>query len=292
MTTAAKDSTGLAELSANKCFGGWQKRYSHKSNVLKCEMQFSVFIPPITDPNEKLPALYWLSGLTCSDENFSAKSGAQRIAAELGIMLIMPDTSPRGEHIPDAADAAYDLGLGAGFYLNATQEPWREHYQMYDYIVEELPALIKKEFRVKEKAAIAGHSMGGHGALIIALSNIKQYCSVSAFAPIVNPSDCQWGQKAFSHYLGDNQTDWEAYDSCALMRQQGQFLHIPMLVDQGLDDNFYHTQKLTKPLENIALEIGYTAEFNYHTGYDHSYFFIASFIENHLRFHGEHLLKQ
>lgn len=283
------EATGLAELSANKCFGGWQKRYSHKSSVLKCEMQFSVFIPPITDPNEKLPAVYWLSGLTCTDENFATKSGAQRIAAELGIMLIMPDTSPRGDHVPDAADAAYDLGLGAGFYVNSTQEPWRDHYQMYDYIVEELPALIKKEFRVKEKSAIAGHSMGGHGALIIALSNMKQYCSVSAFAPIVNPSDCQWGQKAFNHYLGQNKQEWDDYDSCALMRQQGKFLHIPMLVDQGLDDNFYHTQKLTKPLEDVALEIGYKAEFRYHAGYDHSYFFIASFIEEHLRFHAKYL---
>ena len=203
----------------------------------------------------------------------------------------MPDTSPRGDNVPDAADAAYDLGLGAGFYLNATQEPWHEHYQMYDYIVEELPALINKEFNVKAKSAIAGHSMGGHGALIIALANMKQYCSVSAFAPIVNPADCQWGQKAFNHYLGDNQSDWEAYDSCALMRQQGKFLHIPMLVDQGLDDNFYSTQKLTKPLESVALEIGYKAEFRYHAGYDHSYFFVASFIEDHVRFHGKYLLE-
>jgi S-formylglutathione hydrolase len=276
MTVATEGANGLAELGANKCFGGWQKRYSHKSAVLKCEMQFSVFIPPIVNRGEKLPALYWLSG-------------AQRVAAELGIMLIMPDTSPRGDHIPDATDAAYDLGLGAGFYLNATQEPWHEHYQMYDYIVEELPALINKEFNVKAKSAIAGHSMGGHGALIIALSNMKQYCSVSAFAPIVNPADCQWGQKAFNNYLGNNQRDWEAYDSCALMRQQGKFLHIPMLVDQGLDDNFYHTQKLTKPLESVALEIGYKAEFRYHAGYDHSYFFVASFIEEHLRFHAKHL---
>ena len=162
---------------------------------------------------------------------------------------------------------------------------------MYDYIVEELPALINKEFNVKAKSAIGGHSMGGHGALIIALSNMKQYCSVSAFAPIVNPADCQWGQKAFNNYLGANQRDWEAYDSCALMRQQGKFLHIPMLVDQGLDDNFYHTQKLTKPLESVALEIGYKAEFRYHPGYDHSYFFVASFIEEHLRFHGKYLLE-
>ena len=284
-----KSAIGLAELSANKCFGGWQKRYSHKSKSLKCEMQFSVFIPPITEPDTKLPVLYWLSGLTCTDENFAVKAGAQRIAAQLGIMLVMPDTSPRGDHIPDAVDAAYDLGLGAGFYLNATQEPWHEHYQMYDYIVEELPAVINQQFKVKAKSAIAGHSMGGHGALTIALSNMKKYCSVSAFAPIVNPSDCQWGQKAFNHYLGDEPKNWEAYDSCMLMRQQGEFLHIPMLVDQGLDDNFYHTQKLTKPLEEVALEIGYDAEFRYHPGYDHSYFFIASFIEEHLRFHAKYL---
>lgn len=283
------NSNELAELSANKCFGGWQKRFSHKSTVLDCEMQFSVFIPPTISEDTKLPALYWLSGLTCTDENFVTKAGAQRVAAELGIMLIMPDTSPRGDNIPDAADAAYDLGLGAGFYVNATEEPWKHHYQMYDYIVEELPALIRKEFKVKDKAAIAGHSMGGHGALTIALSNMKRYCSVSAFAPIVNPADCQWGQKAFSHYLGDNKSLWSDYDSCALMRQQGQFLHVPMLVDQGLDDNFYHTQKLTKPLEDVAIEIGYKAEFRYHEGYDHSYFFISSLIEEHLRFHAKYL---
>ncbi|NCP66171.1 MAG: S-formylglutathione hydrolase [Paraglaciecola sp.] len=281
--------TELAELSANKCFGGWQKRYSHRSNVLNCEMHFSVFIPPQKKADEKLPVLYWLSGLTCTDENFSTKAGAQRIAAELGIMLVMPDTSPRGEHVTDAADAAYDLGLGAGFYINATQTPWTDHYHMYDYIVDELPALISREFKIKDKVAIAGHSMGGHGALIIALSNMKRYCSVSAFAPIVNPMECQWGQKAFSHYLGGNKQDWLAYDSCALMRQQGQFLHIPMLVDQGLDDNFYVSQKLTKPLEEVAKSINYQADFRYHSGYDHSYYFISSFIEDHLRFHARYL---
>jgi len=252
-------------------------------------MHFSVFIPPQKKADEKLPVLYWLSGLTCTDENFSTKAGAQRIAAELGIMLVMPDTSPRGEHVTDAADAAYDLGLGAGFYINATQTPWTDHYHMYDYIVDELPALISREFKIKDKVAIAGHSMGGHGALIIALSNMKRYCSVSAFAPIVNPMECQWGQKAFSHYLGGNKQDWLAYDSCALMRQQGQFLHIPMLVDQGLDDNFYVSQKLTKPLEEVAKSINYQADFRYHSGYDHSYYFISSFIEDHLRFHARYL---
>lgn len=283
--------TELAELSANKCFGGIQKRYSHRSSVLNCEMKFSVFIPPVKDANQRLPVVYWLSGLTCTDENFATKAGAQRVAAKLGLMLVMPDTSPRGEHVPDAADGAYDLGLGAGFYVNATEQPWQENYQMYDYIVEELPSLIKKEFRVKDKSAISGHSMGGHGALTIALSNMKQYCSVSAFAPIVSPSECQWGQKAFKHYLGENIKDWEAYDSCALMRQQGSFLHIPILIDQGLDDNFFHTQKLTGPLEKVATAMGYKASFRYHEGYDHSYFFIASFIEEHLAFHAEHLNK-
>ena len=281
--------TGLAELSSNRCFGGWQKRFSHSSGVLNCDMQFSVYVPPAGEKDIKLPVLYWLSGLTCNDENFATKACAQRVAAELGIILVMPDTSPRGEDVPDAEDGAYDLGLGAGFYVNATQAPWNKHYHMYDYIVEELPALINKEFKVKPKAAIAGHSMGGHGALTIALSNIKHYTSVSAFAPIVSPAQCHWGQKAFSHYLGDDKRDWLQYDSGALMRQQGQFLQIPMLVDQGLDDNFYHAQKLSKPLEDIAKELNYPAEFRYHPGYDHSYFFIASFIEDHLRFHAKYL---
>jgi S-formylglutathione hydrolase len=281
--------TGLAELSSNMSYGGWQKRFSHRSEVLNCEMQFSVYLPPASAQDIKLPVLYWLSGLTCNDENFAIKAGAQRIAAELGIMLVMPDTSPRGEDVPDAPDSAYDLGHGAGFYLNATQAPWDKHYHMYDYIVDELPLLIKKEFRVKEKAAIAGHSMGGHGALTIALSNMKHYSSVSAFAPIVSPADCNWGQKAFTHYIGNDKSDWLQYDSCALLRQQGQFLQLPMLIDQGLDDNFYQPQKLTKPLEEVARDISYPAEFRYHAGYDHSYFFIATFIEDHLRFHAKHL---
>ena len=201
----------------------------------------------------------------------------------------MPDTSPRGEDVPDADDQAYDLGLGAGFYINATQAPWSEHYRMYDYIVDELPSIIQQSFNVQEKAAIAGHSMGGHGALMIALSNVKRFTSVSAFSPIVNPVACPWGQKAFSHYLGDDKREWQQYDSCELMRQQGQFLQIPMLIDQGLADDFYETQKLAKPLEDVAQEINYPAEFRYHEGYDHSYFFISSFIEDHLRFHAKHL---
>ncbi|MFT6899413.1 MAG: S-formylglutathione hydrolase [Paraglaciecola sp.] len=282
----------ITETAASSCFNGWQKRFSHHSAVLDCDMHFSVYLPPGATQGKPLPVVYWLSGLTCTDENFVTKAGAQRIAAQLGIMLVMPDTSPRGEKVADAPGAAYDLGLGASFYVNATQAPWKAHYRMYNYIVDELPALINGNFNVLPKAGIAGHSMGGHGALMIALSNIKRYCSVSAFAPIVNPMDCPWGEKAFSQYLGDDKSEWHQYDSCALMRQQGQFLQVPMLVDQGLGDDFYETQKLTKPLEDVAKDINYPATFRYHEGYDHSYFFIATFIEDHLRFHAQHLANQ
>ncbi|ABG40348.1 Carboxylesterase [Paraglaciecola sp. T6c] len=289
MSAASSDTSSIIEVSANRCFGGWQKRFSHQSAVLNCEMHFSVYLPPAAELSKPLPVVYWLSGFTCTDENFVTKAGAQRVASELGIMLVIPDTSPRGDAVPDADDKAYDLGLGAGFYVNATQAPWAEHYRMYDYIVDELPVLIQQHFKVQPKAAIAGHSMGGHGALMIALSNVKRFSSVSAFSPIVNPMECPWGQKAFSHYLGDDKSEWQQYDSCELMRQQGQFLQLPMLIDQGLADDFYQSQKLAKPLETIAQEINYPAEFRYHNGYDHSYFFISSFIEDHLRFHAKHL---
>lgn len=279
----------LEQVAANKCFGGWQKRFKHHSESLNCDMHFSIFLPPQAEQPSALPVLYWLSGLTCTDENFVTKAGAQRIAAELGIVLVMPDTSPRGDAVADAEDQAYDLGLGAGFYLNATQSPWSEHYHMYDYIVDELPALIRQHFNVKQKAAISGHSMGGHGALIIGLSNMQQYTSISAFAPIVNPSECDWGQKAFSHYLGDDKALWSQYDACHLMTEQGKYLQLPLRVDQGMDDDFLMSQKLTMPLEVVATELSYPGEFYYHPGYDHSYFFIASFIEDHIRFHAKHL---
>lgn len=289
MSATSSVTSSANEVSANRCFGGWQKRFSHQSAVLNCEMYFSVYLPPAAELAKPLPVVYWLSGLTCTDENFVTKAGAQRVASELGIMLVIPDTSPRGDAVPDADDQAYDLGLGAGFYVNATQAPWAEHYRMYDYIVDELPSLIQQQFQVQPKAAIAGHSMGGHGALMIALSNVKRFSSVSAFSPIVNPMDCPWGQKAFKHYLGDDKSEWQQYDSCELMRQQGQFLQLPMLIDQGLADDFYQHQKLAKPLEAIAQEINYPAEFRYHEGYDHSYYFISTFIEDHLRFHAKHL---
>lgn len=276
----------LTVVQEQKCFGGRQIRYQHASTVLNCEMKFSVFLPPQA-ATQNVPALYWLSGLTCSDENFSTKAGAQRVAAELGIALIIPDTSPRGEGVPD--DAAYDLGLGAGFYVNATQAPWAAHYQMYDYVLHELPALVEAELPLSDKRAISGHSMGGHGALVLALRNPQRFVSVSAFAPIANPVNCPWGQKAFTAYLGEAQNAWVNYDACMLLAQYRGDL--PLLVDQGDADNF-----LTEQLKPQALYTGgMLAKANLllrmQPGYDHSYYFIASFIEEHLRFHAQYLME-
>ncbi|WP_423186172.1 S-formylglutathione hydrolase [Alishewanella sp. d11] len=281
MTTSA-----LTKVSEQLCFGGKQIRFSHHSAVLNCQMQFSVFLPPQAEAG-KVPALYWLSGLTCTDENFSSKAGAQRVAAELGLALIMPDTSPRGDGVPDDANGAYDFGLGAGFYVNATEPPFAEHYQMYDYIVSELPALLDAELPLSGKKAISGHSMGGHGALVIGLRNPECYSSISAFSPICNPINCAWGIKAFSGYLGEDQRTWQQYDASVLLAEKGSTL--PILVDQGLADNFYPAQLQTEALVNAANSAGVAAEIRLHEGYDHSYYFIASFIEAHLRFHAKHL---
>ena len=274
----------LTVVQEQKCFGGRQIRYQHASTVLNCEMKFSVFLPPQA-ATQNVPALYWLSGLTCSDENFSTKAGAQRVAAELGIALIIPDTSPRGVGVSD--DPAYDLGVGAGFYVNATQAPWAAHYQMYDYVLHELPALVEAELPLLDKRAISGHSMGGHGALVLALRNPQRFVSVSAFAPIANPINCPWGQKAFTAYLGKEQNAWANYDASLLLAQYRGDL--PLLVDQGDADNF-----LTEQLKPQALYIaGMQAKANLllrmQPGYDHSYYFIASFIEEHLRFHAQYL---
>ncbi|NQZ33957.1 MAG: S-formylglutathione hydrolase [Oceanospirillaceae bacterium] len=275
----------IENISRNKTFGGWHKQYSHHSQSLNCEMRFAIFLPPQAVNGQKVPVLYWLSGLTCSDENFMQKAGALRIAAELGIAIVAPDTSPRGSDVAD--DDSYDLGQGAGFYLNATQAPWDSHYKMYDYVVNELPKLIEETFQVSDKRSIAGHSMGGHGALTIALRNPQRYCSVSAFSPISNPINCPWGQKAFSAYLGSDKDTWRAYDASILMRQATQF--VPAKVDQGLEDNFLVEQLKPESLEAAAKSNGYPLQLNSHQGYDHSYYFIASFIEEHLRFHAEHL---
>ena len=275
--------------SSHRSFGGWQNRYSHTSSSLGCDMTFSVYLPPDYSPSKPSPILYWLSGLTCDDQNFVTKAGAQKTAAKLGMVIVTPDTSPRGEDVPDDPDKAYDFGLGAGFYLNATQAPWDKHYRMYDYVSSELPQLIKENFNVSEKAGICGHSMGGHGALVVGLTNTQQFSSISALAPIVNPMKCPWGRKAFTHYLGEEESFWEQYDACALLGQQGRYLQLPLLVDQGEKDEFLDSQHLTKPLENVAKDLNYPAQFRYHPDYDHGFFFVASFVDDHLMFHAKHL---
>ena len=275
----------IENLSSNKSFGGWHKQYSHVSSTLNCTMRFAIFLPLQASTGAKVPVLYWLSGLTCTDENFMQKASAQRLATELGIAIVAPDTSPRGEDVAD--DDGYDLGKGAGFYVNATQTPWNRHYQMYDYVVNELPELIESMFPVSDQRSIAGHSMGGHGALVIALRNAERYQSVSAFSPITNPVNCPWGQKAFTAYLGSDTSTWREYDASLLMRDAQQ--QVPALVDQGEADNFLAEQLKPEVLVAAASASDYPLELRSHEGYDHSYYFIASFIEDHLRFHAKHL---
>lgn len=275
-------------LEEHRCFEGWQQRWRHDSSTLNCPMTFSIFLPPPRDHTPP-PVLYWLSGLTCNDENFTTKAGAQRVAAELGIVLVMPDTSPRGEQV--ANDDGYDLGQGAGFYLNATQPPWATHYRMYYYLRDELPALVQSQFNVSDRCAISGHSMGGHGALIMALKNPGKYTSVSAFAPIVNPCSVPWGIKAFSSYLGEDKNAWLEWDSCALMYASNAQDAIPTLIDQGDNDQFLADQLQPAVLAEAARQKAWPMTLRIQPGYDHSYYFIASFIEDHLRFHAQYLLK-
>ncbi len=278
----------LENLSQAKVFDGWHKQYRHHSSTLNCEMRFAVYLPPQATADQPVPVLYWLSGLTCTDENFMQKAAAFKQAAQLGIAIVAPDTSPRGDGVADDPQGAYDLGLGAGFYLNATQQPWNQHYRMYDYVVQELPQLIESFFPVNSKRAIAGHSMGGHGALTIGIKNPQRYSSISAFAPIFHPTQCPWGKKAFQAYLGDNQQEWLNYDSVELLKQYGYDKAI--LVDQGEADNFLTEQLMPETLEAVAQEKNVALTLNYHPGYDHSYFFIQSFIEQHLLFHAQYLL--
>ena len=280
-------SSSIELLEEHRMFGGWQQRYRHTSGSLNCSMTFSIYLPPPRDDNPP-PVLYWLSGLTCNDENFTMKAGAQRIAAELGLVLVMPDTSPRGDDVPN--DENYDLGQGAGFYLNATRAPWNAHFRMYDYVIDELPQIIAGHFSVSDKQSICGHSMGGHGALVLALRNPQRFRSVSAFAPIVNPCQVPWGRKAFSAYLGDDENQWLQYDSChllnALPKDQQPF---PILIDQGDDDQFLADQLQPAKLVELARQQGWPLQIRIQPGYDHSYFTIATFIEEHLRFHAEWL---
>lgn len=273
----------------NRCFDGEQLRIKHHSQALSCEMIFALYLPPQAT-TKKVPLLWWLSGLTCNDQNFVTKAGSQRIAAELGIAILAPDTSPRGDGVPDDADKAWDFGLGAGFYVNATQAPFHTHYRMYDYVQQELPALVATEFADRidiSRQAISGHSMGGHGALTLAIRHPQQYRSVSAFAPIVEPMQCPWGEKAFTGYLGDDKNTWAEHDTCALIASRG--YDKPVLVDQGLADNFLVNQLKPELLQAACATAGVTLTLNLRDGYDHSYYFISTFFENHLRYHAQFL---
>ena len=275
-------------IQTNLCCEGEQRRYRHRSGVLNCDMVFSLFLPPqaVQGP---VPLLTWLSGLTCTDENFVTKAGAQKAAAVAGVAILAPDTSPRGDDVPDDPEGAYDFGHGAGFYLNATQDPWAEHYHMYDYIVEELPTVLGSSDLPLDmkRQSIFGHSMGGHGALTIGLKNQDRFRSISAFAPIVNPMAVPWGEKAFHHYLGADREAWADYDACQLLQRLG--TSIPVLIDQGEGDDFLDGQLQPWVFEEIAKASNLPVTVNMRPGYDHSYFFMASFIDDHIRFHAGHL---
>jgi len=275
----------LENVSQNKVAGGWHKQYTHDSSALNCNMRFAIFLPPNASKDSPVPVLYWLSGLTCTDVNFMQKAGAFNKAAELGIAIVAPDTSPRGEGVAD--DEQYDLGQGAGFYLNATEKPWSDHFQMYSYIVDELPQLIEENFPVSKIKSISGHSMGGHGALTIGLKNSDQYQSISAFSPIVNPMRAPWGKKAFTEYLGSDFSTWKDYDTCELLKLQKTSL--PILVDQGDADQFLEEQLKPESLVQAAEVNGSEVKLRMQPGYDHSYFFISSFIDDHLEFHSKYL---
>ncbi|MCL7027325.1 hypothetical protein MKW94_011897 [Papaver nudicaule] len=277
-----------SEISCVKMFGGYNKRYKHFSPTLGCSMTFSIYFPPSPSPSHKFPVLYWLSGLTCSDENFIVKSGAQRAAASEGVALIAPDTSPRGLGVEGEADS-WDFGVGAGFYLNATQEKWK-NWRMYDYVVKELPKVLSENFEQIDtsRASISGHSMGGHGALTIYLKNLDKYKSVSAFAPIVNPINCPWGQKAFSNYLGGEKSDWEEYDATCLISKYNN-VSATILIDQGEADKFLHDQLLAHKFEEACRKVNVPLLLRLHPGYDHSYYFISTFIDDHIRHHAQAL---
>jgi S-formylglutathione hydrolase len=269
----------LETRSKQRCFGGTQGFYAHASAETGTDMRFALFTPPGDGP---FPVVWFLAGLTCTEENFTAKAGAQRVAAELGLILVAPDTSPRGEGVADSPD--YDLGQGAGFYVDATAPPWAPHFRMRSYIERELPALVAAHFPADTaRQGIMGHSMGGHGALTVALRNPERFRSVSAFAPIVSPLNCPWGEKALTAYLGPDRAAWRAYDACALIADGARLPHL--LVDQGLADTFLETQLKPDLLEATGMPLTLRRQ----SGYDHSYYFIASFIEDHLRWHHRYL---
>lgn len=277
----------LELLEEHVVFGGTQYKYRHDSTVLGCPMTFSLFLPN-KETFFNPPLFWWLSGLTCTDDNFTHKAGAQKAAARLGVAMIMPDTSPRGEEIADSEN--WDLGQGAGFYLNATEKPWAPHYQMYDYITKELSAIAHDHFQLNGPEFISGHSMGGHGALVIGLRNSDRFRSITAFAPIVNPIEVPWGVKAFTEYLGDDQETWKEWDATELLKQHtGK--EIPVLIDQGDADSFYEKQLQPSKIAAVADEKKYPLTVRMQKGHDHSYYTIATFIEEHLEFHLSQLKK-
>ena len=280
----------LETVSTNRSFGGTQGVYAHTSAETGTRMTFAVFLPPQADaPGVKLPVLWYLSGLTCTHANVMDKGEYRRTAAELGVIIVCPDTSPRGDDVPD--DEGYDFGKGAGFYVDATAEPWRANFRMYSYVTEELPAIIAANFPADmDRQAITGHSMGGHGALTIALKHSERFRSVSAFAPISAPLDCPWGHKALGGYLGDDRTNWRAYDATALIEDGARVAEI--LVDQGAADNFLAEQLKPELLQAACEKAGIALTLRMQPGYDHSYFFISTFMDDHIRWHAERLFAE
>ena len=277
---------GTQRLERRACSGGWQDVYRHRSEALDCDMTVGVYFPPQA-AHGPCPVLYWLSGLTCTEQNFITKAGAQRYAAEHGIILVAPDTSPRGDDVADAPER-YDLGKGAGFYVDATQAPWARHYRMHEYVVRELPAWVESHPAVAGgdgARAISGHSMGGHGALVAALRNPGRYRSVSAFSPIVAPSRVPWGEQAFGAYLGADHAAWAQWDACELVAVAGAGERLPLLVDQGEADEFLATQLRPELLREACAAVGHPLTLRLHPGYDHSYYFISSFIGEHIAWH-------
>ncbi|OAN58593.1 S-formylglutathione hydrolase [Sphingomonas sp. TDK1] len=275
----------MEQVSSNFSFGGTQHVFTHQSEATGTPMTFSAFVPAHA-PGARLPVLWYLSGLTCTHANVTEKGEFRRVCAELGLIFIAPDTSPRGDDVPD--DAAYDFGKGAGFYVDATQAPWRRHYQMRRYIERELPELVARNLPVDmQRQGITGHSMGGHGALTIALRNPGRFRSVSAFSPIVSPMHCPWGEKALNGYLGTDRSAWRAYDACALIEDGARLPDL--LVDQGGADNFLAEQLKTELLEDVCKRTGQPATIRIHPGYDHSYYFISTFMADHLHWHGQRL---
>ena len=282
----------LKILKEHNSYGGVMTFYSHNSQSVKGEMTFGVFYPPQMTKGARLPALTYLAGLTCTQETFMMKGGAQQFAAEYGIILISPDTSPRGASI-DGEDDAWDFGTGAGFYINATQEEWSKNYRMEDYITIELQEIMNKSLNVDmAKQGIFGHSMGGHGALTLGLKYPNVYRSISAFAPICAPTKCPWGEKAFSGYLGNDTEDWKRYDAVELVRNINKSQHKKILIDQGLADEFLENQLKPDRLEDVCKDTGFPLNLRYHEGYDHSYYFISTFMADHIEHHAKVICSQ